>query len=91
MPVTDVKEMEGKEPHVPGILFGGGGIVHGIDAPASAINAGERRVKVKCGHSSLILPVTVSTTCADILYSAARLLPKKVDGLYGGTSTYAMC
>lgn len=77
--VTTAKEKEDKVSPASGILSGGGGIVPGIDAPASAINSGERKAKVKCGHSSLILLVTVSTTCADILHSAAKVLPQKVD------------
>lgn len=42
----------------------------GIDTPLSAVNAGERKILVKCNHSTIKLPVTPHTTAADILNSA---------------------
>ncbi|MCJ1235928.1 hypothetical protein MMC14_003902 [Varicellaria rhodocarpa] len=62
-----------------GIQPGGRGNVPGIDAPVSAVNAGERRVMVKCNKSSILLPVTPSTTPIDIIKSAAYVLPDKIE------------
>ncbi|KAK1990360.1 hypothetical protein LX36DRAFT_592746 [Colletotrichum falcatum] len=58
---------------------GGGGIVPQTDAPASASNAGERRVTVRCQQSSISLPVTPDTTPIDILYSAANLMTHNIN------------
>jgi hypothetical protein len=46
----------------------------GIDAPVSAVNAGERRVTVKCNALSIILPVTPTTRAKDIIFSALNCL-----------------
>ena len=62
-----------------GIQPGGRGVVPGIDAPVSAVNAGERRVIVKCNKSSILLPVTPSTTPVDIIRSAANVLSEEID------------
>ncbi|KAF2096194.1 hypothetical protein NA57DRAFT_29083, partial [Rhizodiscina lignyota] len=56
------------------IKQGGGGIVPGTDAPISAVNAGERRVKVECNDSSILLPVTPTTTPQDLIRSATTCL-----------------
>ncbi|OLN84893.1 hypothetical protein CCHL11_03884 [Colletotrichum chlorophyti] len=61
------------------IQAGGGGIVPQIDAPTSAINAGERRVTIRCLQSSISLPVTPDTTPTEILYSAANLMTQNFD------------
>ncbi|KAK1983120.1 hypothetical protein LZ30DRAFT_589109 [Colletotrichum cereale] len=61
------------------IQAGGGGIVPQTDAPASASNAGERRVTVRCLQSSISLPVTPDTTPIDILYSAANLMTHNIN------------
>ncbi|KAL6722144.1 hypothetical protein ACLMJK_001251 [Lecanora helva] len=50
-----------------------------FDAPVSAVNAGERRVTVICGQSTLWLPVTPSTTSLDILRSANEQLSDVID------------
>jgi len=47
-------------------------ITPAFDAPISAVNAGERRVKVKYGQSTMSLPVTPSTTPLDIIRLAAE-------------------
>ncbi|EFQ27996.1 uncharacterized protein GLRG_03140 [Colletotrichum graminicola M1.001] len=67
---------------------GGGGIVPQTDAPASASNAGERRVTVRCLQSSISLPVTPDTTPTDILYSAANLMTHNINPK---TSTVLEC
>ncbi|MCJ1246801.1 hypothetical protein MMC30_004010 [Trapelia coarctata] len=51
----------------------------GIDAPLSAVNAGERKILVKCNHSTIKLPVNPHTTAADILNSAINLFPGSND------------
>ncbi|KAL2010735.1 hypothetical protein VTN00DRAFT_6542 [Thermoascus crustaceus] len=58
---------------------GGGGIVPGIDAPKSAVNAGERRVLVQCAESSINLPVTPTTKAQDLIYSAVNCLSEEID------------
>ncbi|KAM0793880.1 hypothetical protein BDR22DRAFT_791980, partial [Usnea florida] len=50
-----------------------------FDAPLSAVNAGERRVKVKYDQSVTWLPVTPSTTPLDIMRSAAAHLAEPID------------
>ncbi|KAJ0162998.1 hypothetical protein CTA2_3670 [Colletotrichum tanaceti] len=61
------------------IQAGGGGIVPQTDAPASASNAGERRVTIRCLQSSISLPVTPDTTPSEILYSAANLMTHNIN------------
>lgn len=51
----------------------------GPDAPLSAVNARERKVLVECNHSTIELPVTLHTTVADILNSAANLFAHSAD------------
>ncbi|KAI9828454.1 MAG: hypothetical protein M1832_002882 [Thelocarpon impressellum] len=53
-----------------GIEPGGGGIVPGIDAPVSAVNAGERRVKIRYEESVINLPVNPDTTALDLIFAA---------------------
>lgn len=50
-----------------------------FDAPVSAVNAGERRVKVKYDQNLMLLPVTPSTTSLDIIGSAADQLAESID------------
>jgi hypothetical protein len=50
-----------------------------FDAPVSAVNSGERRVSVKCKDSSITLPINPSTTCKDILNSAALVMSEPID------------
>ncbi|GKT49213.1 uncharacterized protein ColSpa_09394 [Colletotrichum spaethianum] len=61
------------------IQAGGGGIVPQTDAPASASNAGERRVTIRCLQSSISLPVTPDTTPNELLYSAANLMTHNIN------------
>lgn len=58
---------------------GGGGAVLGIDAPTSAVNAGDRRVTVVCNRKRIQLPVTPSTTPLDLIKSAATILTESID------------
>ncbi|EED17801.1 conserved hypothetical protein [Talaromyces stipitatus ATCC 10500] len=51
----------------------------GLDAPVSAVNAGERRVLVKCKSSSIRLPVTPTTRVKDIVFSAANCFSESID------------
>ncbi|EXJ54037.1 hypothetical protein A1O7_09374 [Cladophialophora yegresii CBS 114405] len=49
------------------------------DAPISAVNAGERRVTLKCREAFITLPVTLSTTAKDILKSASLCMSESID------------
>ncbi|KAI9760664.1 MAG: hypothetical protein M4579_001528 [Chaenotheca gracillima] len=61
-----------------GIEPGGGGIVPGTDAPISAVNAGERRVKIKCNDAFINLPVLPETTSSDLIYSTTNCLNQNI-------------
>ena len=50
-----------------------------FDAPMSAVNAGERRVKVKYDQNLMSLPITPATTPLDIIRSAADQLAESID------------
>ncbi|CAD6593191.1 MAG: hypothetical protein ASARMPRED_007149 [Alectoria sarmentosa] len=50
-----------------------------FDAPLSAVNAGERRVKVKYDQNLMSLPVTPATTPLDLVRSAADQLAESID------------
>lgn len=50
-----------------------------VDAPVSAVNAGERRVEVRCDKSKITLPVTPSTTVKDLLYSASITMSQPIN------------
>ncbi|KZF20192.1 hypothetical protein L228DRAFT_270285 [Xylona heveae TC161] len=50
----------------------------GIDAPVSAVNAGERTVLVRFGPAETMISVTPSTTAVDVIYSAAFSFSQKV-------------
>ncbi|KAF1941196.1 hypothetical protein EJ02DRAFT_435009 [Clathrospora elynae] len=58
---------------------GGGGAVLGIDAPTSAVNAGDRRVTVVCNKKRMLLPVTPTTTPLDLIKCAATVLTDPID------------
>lgn len=50
-----------------------------IDAPVSAINAGDRHVLVQCGKSNALFPITPTTTPTDIIKSAATCMSERID------------
>ncbi|KAF3479456.1 uncharacterized protein GIQ15_06432 [Arthroderma uncinatum] len=50
----------------------------GVDAPVSAVNAGERKVTVKCNESFITLPITPTTQAQDLIYSAANCLSENI-------------
>lgn len=50
-----------------------------FDAPVSAVNAGERRIKVKYDQILMSLPVTPLTTPLDIIYTGADQLAESID------------
>ncbi|GIZ47791.1 hypothetical protein CKM354_001087400 [Cercospora kikuchii] len=58
---------------------GGGGVVPGIDAPKSAVNAGDRRVLVECQSSQRWFAVTPETTSVDIIKTAATVMSERID------------
>ncbi|KAH8731778.1 hypothetical protein GQ44DRAFT_670337 [Phaeosphaeriaceae sp. PMI808] len=70
-------QLSEREPET--IRPGGGGAVLGIDAPTSAVNAGDRRVTVICGKMRIQLPVTPTTTPLDLIKSAATILAEPID------------
>ncbi|KAF2646807.1 hypothetical protein P280DRAFT_19292 [Massarina eburnea CBS 473.64] len=61
------------------IKVGGGGAVLGIDAPISAVNAGDRRVTIVCNKEKFLLPVTPDTTAHDLLKSAALCMAEDIN------------
>ena len=66
-----------RNPKIEASIHSGAG--PGVDAPISAVNAGERRVLVKCREQSIYLPVIPSTTAVDIMCSAANVLSENID------------
>lgn len=50
-----------------------------FDAPVSAVNAGERRVRVLCNQNLISLPVTPSTTPLEIVHSATDQMAGSID------------
>ncbi|EAW14888.1 uncharacterized protein ACLA_002990 [Aspergillus clavatus NRRL 1] len=53
----------------------------GVDAPVSAVNAGERNVLVQYGKMSAKLSVMPSTRVQDLLFMASRSLTSEIDPL----------
>lgn len=51
----------------------------GVDAPISAINAGDRYVLIECGKTKNMFPVTPSTTPVDLIKSAATCMSERID------------
>ncbi|KAJ5795290.1 hypothetical protein N7457_001889 [Penicillium paradoxum] len=60
------------------IGVGGTGVVPGVDAPVSAVNAGERRALVKYGDYTTDLVVTPSTQVHDLLLDASKYLSRDI-------------
>ncbi|OJJ49032.1 hypothetical protein ASPZODRAFT_2120900 [Penicilliopsis zonata CBS 506.65] len=79
LPWSKGPEAKHSKPDAKYIEVGGGGIVPGIDAPVSAVNAGERRVVVQYRGASIRLPITPSTRAQDLLFSAANCLGQDID------------
>ena len=75
--ISAPKQRASDEP--PTIRPGGGGLVPGIDAPISAVNAGDRRVLVECGKSRQWFPVTQTTTPVEIIKSASLCMSERID------------
>ncbi|CAG8110521.1 unnamed protein product [Penicillium nalgiovense] len=61
------------------IGVGGTGVVPGVDAPVSAVNAGERHALVRYGDATADLKVTPSTQVQDILLDATKHLSRTID------------
>lgn len=53
--------------------------VPSFDAPISAVNAGERRVMVKCQDSVIPITITPSTTPVDVIRFASSKMPRVID------------
>ena len=64
---------------MPTIKPGGGGIVPGIDAPISAVNADGRRVMVECNSSTMRFPIDPDTTPLQLIRSAANCMSENFD------------
>ncbi|RFU33478.1 hypothetical protein B7463_g2846, partial [Scytalidium lignicola] len=58
---------------------GTGSIAARIDAPLSAVNAGERRVLIRCKQSSINLPISPETTPIDLVFSAANIMTQNIN------------
>lgn len=76
----------GSQPQAPELPRAGDGppktAVNGpatLDAPTSAVNAGERRVEIRFTNSKISLPVTPSTTVRDLLNSASVIMSQPID------------
>ncbi|KAJ9640021.1 hypothetical protein H2199_006255 [Coniosporium tulheliwenetii] len=78
MPSKTTISGEGSPPSRP-VKPSVGGAAPGIDAPISAVNAGDRRVLVECNRSSVLLPVTPTTTALDLIRSASTCLSEPID------------
>ncbi|KAK2748559.1 hypothetical protein FQN57_000694 [Myotisia sp. PD_48] len=50
----------------------------GVDAPVSAVNAGERKVLVICNEAFIQLPITPTTQVQDLIFSAANCLSVEI-------------
>jgi hypothetical protein len=64
---------------LPTIKPGGGGIVPLDDAPVSAANYGNRRVRVEYGRSFITLPVTPTTSALQLIRSASTIMSEAID------------
>lgn len=54
-------------------------VLPAFDAPISAVNAGERRVTIQYGQTTLSVPVTPSTTPVDIIYYVSDQISEVID------------
>jgi hypothetical protein len=63
----------------PVIKAGGGGIVPLNDAPVSAINHGDRRVRVVTQGKSILLPIKPTTTPLQLIRSSVTFFDAKID------------
>lgn len=50
-----------------------------VDAPVSAVNAGERRVEVRFEKAKITLPITPSTTVRELLNSASIIMSQPIN------------
>lgn len=66
-------------PEMPMIKPGGKGIVPLTDAPVSASNHGERRVRIQCGKKCIDLPFTPTTSAMQLIRSAATVMSECPD------------
>ncbi|KAJ5165626.1 uncharacterized protein N7500_007456 [Penicillium coprophilum] len=74
------KDHDKKNEPLPNYIgVGGTGVVPGLDAPVSAVNAGERRALVKYGDATADITVTPSTQVRDILLDATKHLSRDID------------
>ncbi|QDS68838.1 hypothetical protein FKW77_007102 [Venturia effusa] len=64
---------------MPMIKPGGKGIVPLTDAPVSASNHGERRVKIQCGKKSIDLPFSPTTSALQLIRSTATVMSECPD------------
>ena len=78
--LSKVKSAVTKSDPVPKYIgVGGTGVVPGVDAPVSAVNAGERRVVAQYGDASANLTITPSTSVQDLLLDATKRLSKDIN------------
>ncbi|TLD35740.1 hypothetical protein E2P81_ATG02043 [Venturia nashicola] len=70
---------KGSAPEMPMIRPGGKGIVPLTDAPVSASNHGERRVRIQCGKKFIDLPFTPTTSALQLIRSTATVMSECPD------------
>jgi hypothetical protein len=74
------RSKDAKKTELPNYIgVGGTGVVPGLDAPVSAVNAGERHALVKYGDATADLTVTPSTLVHDLLLDATKHLSRDID------------
>ncbi|KAJ5851474.1 uncharacterized protein N7529_010859 [Penicillium soppii] len=77
---SKVRDHVKKSESVPKFIgVGGTGVVPGLDAPVSAVNAGERQASVKYKDATANLTITPSTQVRDLLLDAAAHLSRDID------------
>jgi hypothetical protein len=63
----------------PTIKAGGGGVVPGTDAPVSAVNHGDRRVRVHTQGTSILLPIKPDTTPLQLIRASVTFFAAPID------------
>jgi hypothetical protein len=80
-PVERPRTTSGEAPpeEKPTIRAGGGGVVPGTDAPVSAVNHGDRRVRVHTQGKSILLPIKPDTTPLQLIRASVTFFSAPVD------------
>jgi hypothetical protein len=80
-PVERPRTTSGEAPpeEKPTIRAGGGGVVPGTDAPVSAVNHGDRRVRIHTKGTSILLPVKPDTTPLQLIRASVTFFATPID------------